>query len=143
MQLFNMQSMLYLDSLANQAHNSTINDSCSQRTFKNRTKLNTGKERRDSQETGGKPANARKFSNMPIKEQMRKLSSLSRELSEITELHKKRGTSTRNTGGSFNTFRPVLPSKPNLSPVLSKAQLSESQQTLKRCVSQNAIHPQL
>ena len=107
--LFNVQSMHHLDTLANQCLNSTINESCSQRTFKNRVKLFPGrsKDRRDSQLTALQAP--RKFSNVPSKDsQIRKLSSLSRELSQISELHKRRGASTRISGDSFNTFRSIL-----------------------------------
>lgn len=74
--------MHHLDALANQCLNSTINESCSQRTFKNRVKLFPGKskDRRDSQLTALQAP--RKFSNVQTKDsQIRKLSSLSRELS--------------------------------------------------------------
>jgi hypothetical protein len=81
-QLFNVQSMLYLDTLVTQCLNSTINENCSQRTFKNRVKLFPSKEekaRRDSQPSGMYQSYSRKFSNNPTKEsQIRKLSTLSR-----------------------------------------------------------------
>lgn len=83
-QLFNVQSMLYLDTLVSQCSKSTINENCSQRTFKNRVKLFPAahKDRRDSQPSGMYEMNNRKFSNNPSKEsQIRKLSTLSRELS--------------------------------------------------------------
>lgn len=84
-QLFNVQSMHYLDTLqSNQTLNSTINDSESQRTFKNRVKLfgNEHKTRRDSQPNNFFQQNWRKLSNNPQKiNQNRKLSSLSREFS--------------------------------------------------------------
>jgi len=87
-QLFNVHSMHYLDNLVHQeniqqALNTTINESSSQRTFKNRVKLfpnKNDKQRRDSQPIGFFPPKDRKFSNVP-KLQERKLSSLSRELS--------------------------------------------------------------
>ena len=78
-QLFNVQSMHYLDTLISQALNTTVNESFSQRTFKNRVKLFPGKQRRDSQPTGILVEKDRKFSNIPQKQdQKRKLSSLSR-----------------------------------------------------------------
>lgn len=85
-QLFNVQSMHYLDTLFSQYEasnqlNSTINESSSQRTFKNRVKLfpsvKPDKQRRDSQPTGFFLPKDRKLSNVP-RLQDRKLSSLSR-----------------------------------------------------------------
>jgi hypothetical protein len=78
-QLFNVQAMHYLDTLVTHTQTSIINDNCSQRTFKNRTKLSVVKDRRDSQPSGMHQLCNRKFSNRPSTEsQMRKLSSLSR-----------------------------------------------------------------
>jgi hypothetical protein len=113
-QLFNVQSMHYLDTLVTQALNSsTVNESSSQRTFKNRVKLYPSlhhKDRKDSQPAGGlHQASPRKLSGRPSKEsQFRKLSTLSRELSEISEYHKRRGASTRVSGESINTFQSIL-----------------------------------
>ena len=85
-QLFNVQSMHYLDTLFNQENinqtlNSTINDNSSQRTFKNRVKLfpnnKPDKFRRDSQPNGFFMSRDRKFSNIGGI-QDRKLSTLSR-----------------------------------------------------------------
>ena len=80
-QLFNVQSMHYLDTLVNQTLNNTINEKSSQRTFKNRVKLFPSKghkERRDSQPAGLYESN-KNYSNSRSKEaQIRKLSTLSR-----------------------------------------------------------------
>ena len=96
----------------NQTLNTTISESCSQRTFKNRVKLfpdKTDKQRRDSQPTGFFKPKDRKLSNNPNQSsQYRKLSSLSKELSEISEIHKRNRASTRGSGGSFNTFQSIL-----------------------------------
>lgn len=78
-QLFNVQSMSYLDNLLNQTLNTTINENASQRTFKNRLKLFPEKQRKDSQPNGIFRSRDRKFSNIPNQNlQNRKLSSLSR-----------------------------------------------------------------
>lgn len=91
-QLFSVQSMHYMDSLF-QGLNISINESFSQRTFKNRVKLFESKQRRDSQPVGfpQQVTNFRKMSNNPSQKQQaqnRKLSSLSKELSEISRAHK-------------------------------------------------------
>jgi hypothetical protein len=63
--LFNVQSMHYLDTLAQQGLNTTFNEISSQRTFKNRVKLfpsQKDKHRRDSQPSGFQ-SKERKMSN--------------------------------------------------------------------------------
>ena len=78
-QLFNVQSMSYLDNLLNQTLNTTLNENASQRTFKNRVKLFPEKIRKDSQPNGMFLSKDRKFSNNPNRLlQNRRLSSLSR-----------------------------------------------------------------
>ena len=63
----------------NQTLNTTVNESCSQRTFKNRVKLFPDRLRKDSQPNGVFRQKDRKFSNNPNQQfQSRKLSSLGR-----------------------------------------------------------------
>jgi hypothetical protein len=80
-QLFNVQSMHHLDTLVTHALNSsTLHESSSQRTFKNRAKLYPPlpRDRKDSQPTAHHHS-PRKLSSRPSKEsQFRKLSTLSR-----------------------------------------------------------------
>jgi hypothetical protein len=82
-QVFTLQSMHYLDYLVNQGLNTTFNESCSQRTFKNRVKLFPMTDKKDKQRKESQPIEnfknrSRKFSNNPYSVQKRKLSSLSK-----------------------------------------------------------------
>lgn len=73
--------MQYLDYLVTQGLNTTFNESCSQRTFKNRVKLfpfgdKKNKLRKESQPI--EKGRGRKLSNNPYSLQKRKLSTLSK-----------------------------------------------------------------
>lgn len=145
-QLFNVHSMHYLDTLVHQDYNGlnhTFQENSSQRTFKNRVKLFPGKgdkTRRDSQPTAFFLPKDRKFSNVQ-KFQDRKLSSLSRELSEISQIHKRNRASTRGSGGSFNTFQSILSFRSQREPSFQhrSEENHPSSMGLKRCLSQSGF----
>lgn len=143
-QLFNVQSMHYLDTLAGLTLNSTIHESSSQRTFRNRPKLfqKQEKARRDSQPTAALPLpHERRMSSKPDpRHQIRKLSSLSRELSEISEIHKRHRASTRVSGGSFNTFKSILSLRSQQEHSQNAQEmLPNGGNILRRCLSQNGL----
>ena len=130
-QVFNLQSMHHLDLIisANQENDSEMIHSCSRSSFKNRVKLFPfEKDRKDSLSslTKSKPSHSRKK-----EEQFRKLSTLSKQFSEISEMHKKQRTPTTRAGGSFNTMNSLVsmrsnPTRPH----------PDKQPQLKRCMSQ-------
>lgn len=130
-QLFSVQSMHYLDTLAQSAMNTTMENS-SQCSFKNRMKLfpEMRKNRKESQPVKLLFNNFRKFSTNPanpvISPQLRKLSNLSKELSEFSEMRKKRTKqSTSISTGSFSTFKNLL-SQPSERDVMMRSYVSES-----------------
>jgi hypothetical protein len=76
---------------------------------------------------------ARKLSLNPLSRQMRKLSHLSKELSEFSEMRKKRtNESTRNSAGSFSTLKNLL--RPDSERDLFKSYLSENRKVVEERV---------
>jgi hypothetical protein len=109
-QLFNLQSMHFLDTLSQGALNSTahLSNRSSRRPDSPTPPASPRKSRKESQ-----PAlifnSARKLSLNPLSSQMRKLSHLSKELSEFSEMRRKRTKeSTRNSASSFSTLKNLL-----------------------------------
>lgn len=112
-QLFNLQSMHYLDTLSHNALNSSRDSSSRSSFIKSKDKLSPySKKRKQSQPVLGFTS-PRKFSANPNLQQIRKLSNLSKELSEFSQMRNIRITkeSTRNSGGSFSTFKHLISQK--------------------------------
>lgn len=112
-QLFNLQSMHYLDTLSHSVLNSSRDSSSRSSFIKSKHKLSPySKKRKQSQPVQGLTS-ARKFSTNPNLQQIRKLSNLSKELSEFSQMRNRRITkeSTKNSGGSFSTFKHLLSQK--------------------------------
>lgn len=87
-QAFNVESMNFVDSLLAQTVNESINESVSQRTFKNRAKLFPNKDKSKNNVINN-TLKDRKLSAYPYSNlKDRKQSTLSREFSEIAERHK-------------------------------------------------------
>lgn len=104
-QLFNLQSMHYLDTLSQGVLNSTL-DLSHRSSTKKRTPEASPRPRKESQPTTLYFNSTRKMSLNPLN---RKLSHLSKELSDFSEMRRKRTKeSTRNSGGSFTTLHQLL-----------------------------------
>jgi hypothetical protein len=133
-QLFNLQSMHYLDTLCQGALNSTIDRS--HRSSQRSHRLSPDAARRPRKES--QPVtlcfnSARKLSLNPLSRQMRKLSNLSKELSEFSEMRKNRTKeSTRNSAGSFSTLKNLL--RPDSERDLFKSYLSENRKAIEERV---------
>jgi hypothetical protein len=83
-QIFNVESMNFVDNLLSQTANETINESVSQRTFKSRVKLFPNKDTKKNNNMTNTWKD-RKLSGYPHNNfKDRKQSTLSREFSEIT-----------------------------------------------------------
>lgn len=135
-QLFNLQSMHYLDTLCQGALNSTIERSHRSSRHSHSRRLSPEVNRRlrkESQPVALYFNSARKMSLNPLSRQMRKLSHLSKELSEFSEMRKKRTKeSTRNSAGSFSTLKNLL--RPDSERDLFKSYLSENRKVVEERV---------